>query len=79
MNIFSSLILDSTPGECTMLFLPRFFNFQALFTYSEKQQEALKLLVTKKFYWALFYMPLYMLNVLEQIANKIGKEKNRFH
>jgi hypothetical protein len=28
------------------LFLSRFFNFQALFTYSEKQ-EALKLLVTR--------------------------------
>jgi hypothetical protein len=44
---------------------------------SQKPQEALNLLVTEEHYWALFYMPLCMfllslLNVLVQIANKMG-------
>jgi hypothetical protein len=43
-------------------------------------QEALNLLVTEERYWALFYMPPYtfehnLLNVLVQIANKMGLQK----
>jgi hypothetical protein len=53
-------------------------------SYSQKPQEASKLLVTEKCLWALFYMPLYkflhnLLNVLVKIANKMGlwKKKNQ--
>jgi hypothetical protein len=50
-------------------------------TYSEKPQEALNLLVTEERCWALFYMSMYtfihnLLNVLVQIANKMGLQKN---
>jgi hypothetical protein len=51
--------------------------------YSQKPHEALNLLVTEERVSELFYMPLYtcllhnLLNVLEQIANKIDfKNKN---
>jgi hypothetical protein len=48
--------------------------------YSQQPQEALGLLVKEERCWALFYMPLYtflhsLLNVLVQIANKIGLQK----
>jgi hypothetical protein len=51
-----------------------------LVAHSRKPQEALNLLVTEERYWALFYIPLYMfihnlLNVLVQIANKMGLQK----
>jgi hypothetical protein len=51
-----------------------------ILVYSQKPQETLNLLVTEDCYWALFYMPLYMslhnlLNVLVQIANKMGFKK----
>jgi hypothetical protein len=47
---------------------------------SQKPQEALNLLVTEERYWALFYVSLYtfmhnLLNVLVQIANKMGLKK----
>jgi hypothetical protein len=50
------------------------------YTFSQKPQEALNLLVTKERYWALFYMPMYTflhksLNVLVQIADKMGLQK----
>jgi hypothetical protein len=48
---------------------------------TQKPQEALNLLVTEEHYWALFYMPLYtfphnFLNVLVQITNEMGLQKN---
>jgi hypothetical protein len=58
----------------------RSFEIQRNLYYSQKPQEALNLLVTEERYWALFYMPLYtfihnLLNVLVQIANKMGFKK----
>jgi hypothetical protein len=50
------------------------------FLCSLRPQEALNLLVTEECYWALLYMPLYtflhnLLNVLIQIANKMGLQE----
>jgi hypothetical protein len=49
-------------------------------SHSQKPQQVLNLLVTEERYWALYCMPLYMLlhnllNVLVQIANKMGLQK----
>jgi hypothetical protein len=49
-------------------------------SHSQKQPEALNLLVTGERYWALFYMSLHtflqnLLNALVQIANKMGLQK----
>jgi hypothetical protein len=49
---------------------------------SQKPQEALNLLVTEERYWTLFYMPQYKflhnsLNVLIQIANKMGLQNKK--
>jgi hypothetical protein len=48
---------------------------------SQKPQEASNQLITEERYWALFDMPLYtflhnLLNVLVQIANRMGLQKN---
>jgi hypothetical protein len=50
-------------------------------SHSHKPQGALSPLVTEERYWALFYMPLCtfiqnLLNVLVQIASKMGVQKN---
>jgi hypothetical protein len=55
-------------------------NFSA--AKNNQPQEALNLLVPEERYWALFYMPLYtflhnLLNVLVQIANKMGLQKKK--
>jgi hypothetical protein len=59
------------------------FDAAFFFCVHQKQQEALNLLVTEERYWALFYMPLYtflhnFLNLLAQIANKMGLHKEDF-
>jgi hypothetical protein len=51
---------------------------------SPKPQEALNLLVTEERYWAPFHMPLHTflhnsLNVLVQIADKMGLQKEKLH
>jgi hypothetical protein len=51
-------------------------------SHSQKPQEALNPLVTEERYCALIYMSLYtflhsLLNVLVQIANKMGLQKNK--
>jgi hypothetical protein len=59
------------------MFMVHDFHFPV---FPQKPLEALNLLVTEERYWALFYMSMYtfihsMLNVLVQIANKMGLQK----
>jgi hypothetical protein len=75
--------IGKTPAKWSANHIPNVIVvFVVLFCkfHSQKPQEALNLLVTEDCYWALFYTPLQMfshnlLNVLVQIANKMGLQK----